>query len=323
VMSSSASVLPPAAQLARTFDVARLIADIERLDPDTWKRLNYVDEQAVIHEITVDWRCLPLRVIGGDPRRTDAGSPGLVDYANTKWFDQATYLAEIVTSIPAPILDVRLLALGGGMEGPEHNDARLDLRYGLARLHVPITTTPGSRLYLDNQVYQWKPGTFWFGDFNRIHKVENTDSVLRIHMVFDVLVSKGLLELFPSEYRALLGGEVIVNRPPVPLSPAERARLRVSFRLPVFFPNVEGPEDDFLQPQDQRHATIDDDGSRMILSLDGRPTIALVHIGDNEFRFLGWSDERTMQVSPNGDTVMLRMRAGAQVRQQEIQAARL
>jgi len=97
----------------------------------------------------------------------------------------------------------------------------------------------------------------------------------------------------------------------------------VSFRLPVFFPNVEGPEDDFLQPQDQRHATIDDDGSRMILSLDGRPTIALVHIGDNEFRFLGWSDERTMQVSPNGDTVMLRMRAGAQVRQQEIQAARL
>jgi hypothetical protein len=313
-------MLPTAARLARSYDVARLVADLEGLKPDTWKRQNYIDEQGVIHEAKVDWRCLPLRSPGGDPKRTDPGAPGLVDYGYTPAWEQAPYLAEIIKSIPAQICAVRLLALGGGVEGPEHNDIKFDLRYGLARLHVPITTTPKAKLFIEGDTHQWQPGELWFGNFNRFHKVENLDPQLRTHMVFDVLVSEELLALFPAEYRAEVGREVIINRKPVPLDTGERASMRVKFQLPASFSNEEEEDGKFLEPQPQRAATIDDDGSRMVLSLDGVPKIALVHVGDRELRYLCWTDERTIQISPDRRTVTIRSRAGTSVRELQIAA---
>jgi hypothetical protein len=319
----TARVVPPAVRLTPTFDVARMVAEVEQLRPDTWKRQNYIDEQGQIREAWVDWRCLPLRSIGGDPSRTDPGAPGLVDFAYTRWYEQAPYLAEVLASIPAPIFAVRLLALAGGVEGPEHNDIKFDLRWGLARLHVPITTSPGAVLYLDKQPFRWQPGTLWFGDFNRFHKVENVDTALRIHMVFDVAVSPGLLELFPADYREVRGAEVIVNRAPVPQSADERRALRVRFALPASFVSEEEVDGNFLQPQEQRSAVIDDDGSRLVLSVDGEPKIALVHVGNGELRYMCWTDERSIQVSARGDYVTLRSRAGTQVRELELPAERL
>jgi hypothetical protein len=300
-----------------------MVSDVEALDPATWRRQNYIDDDGTIREAWVDWRCLPLRSIGGSGTRTDPGAEGLVDYAATPWLAKAPYLEEILATFPAPVRAARLLALGGGMEGPEHCDDKYGLAWGVARLHLPIITTPGARLYLDGQIFQWQPGELWFGDFTRMHKVENTDRELRIHLVFDALVTDGLMQLFPDDYVRTLGDRVLLNKP------ATRALVpnayRVRFPIPTSFANHEEPEGQFLEPQEHKPAVIDVVDSEPLLTIDGTPTLGLVHIGDGEFRFLGWTDERTIQVSgPQAHpTVTLRSREGRRVRSLEISAVRL
>jgi hypothetical protein len=61
----------------------------------------------------------------------------------------------------------------------------------------------------------------------------------------------------------------------------------------------------------------------LALFLGGRPALALVHVGDHEFRFAGWTTERTVQVSPRGGRgleVTLRTRVGARTRQRTLLA---
>jgi hypothetical protein len=45
-------------------------------------------------------------------------------------------------------------------------------------------------------------------------------------------------------------------------------------------------------------ATIDTCGKRVILLRDGRPILGLVRVGEGEFRFAGWTDERTLHITP-------------------------
>ena len=39
-------------------------------------------------------------------------------------------------------------------------------------------------------------------------------------------------------------------------------------------------------------------GKRVILLRDGRPILGLVHVGEGEFRLAGWTDERTLHITP-------------------------
>lgn len=318
--------LPEAARLGLDFDAERLAGELEVLSRTPWGLQNTYSADGQLSPATIDWRVLPLRNIGGDPRRTDAGGPGLTDYAPTPWLEHAPYHSEVLAAIPAQLRSVRLMALGPDAVSPEHTDTKHGVAWGTARLHVPVTTTPGARLYIDGREHHWQPGSLWFGDFSRPHRVENHGPGRRVHLVVDVMPSKALLDLFPAAARARVDpGQILFGREPFPLAGPDADRCRVGFELPASFADWEEPEGEFLRPQPGLPARVAVDAGGLLLFLSGRPAFRLVHLGGLEFRFAGWTDERTIQFSDAGPQphVVLRTRAADRELRGEIPAVRL
>ncbi|MGH6657709.1 MAG: aspartyl/asparaginyl beta-hydroxylase domain-containing protein [Actinocrinis sp.] len=313
------ATLPASARLGLDFDPDRLARDLDALSGTTWALQNTYSSDGTVASAAIDWRVLPLRNVGGDPRRTDPGGPGLVDFADTPWLGRAPYLAEVLAAVPAPLRAARLMALGPGALGPDHFDTKQGLAWGFARLHVPVSTTPEARLYLDGAQHHWQPGSFWYGDFSRTHRVENPGTGRRVHLVVDVMPTKELLGLFATSAGASIDpAKVPLARDPVPLSAREAARCAVTFELPESFADLEEPEGGFLRPQPSLAARIDvGDGATPspVLTLDGEPTFGLVHVGDLEFRFTAWTEERTIQITGIGDGVRVVLRSRVQDRE--------
>ncbi|QFZ21209.1 aspartyl/asparaginyl beta-hydroxylase domain-containing protein [Saccharothrix syringae] len=312
---------PSAVRLLPTFDLQRLLADLKTLDGHQWALQQTFETDGPAEEADFDWRALPLRSPTGSELRTDPGGAGLDDFADTKWLAEAPYLAEVLASIPAPLRCVRLLALGPGAQSELHFDTKIGFPWGNLRLHVPLVTNPGATLLMDGDVHVWEPGTFWFGDFCRLHQVENTGTRKRVHMVIDTTLTPEVLSLFPAEFlEALDADEVLFNRPAVPCD--DLARHQCEFEVPLSFLDFEEAEGEFTKPQEHLPASVRIDGDRLVLAVSGEPRFGLVHVGDGEFRFSGWTDERTVQVLPGGDraTVVLRTRQGTREQRLDVPA---
>ncbi|WP_437567978.1 aspartyl/asparaginyl beta-hydroxylase domain-containing protein [Sorangium sp. So ce542] len=326
-LSPILAVLPATARLSLGFDVERMLADVSALRAKEWSKPTILTGEGVSRGADVDWRKLPLRSIGGDPDRTDPGGPSLEEFADTPWLREAPYLAELLASIPAPLRCVRLQSLGPGAASPVHNDTKHSLPWGIVRLHVPIVTTPGAILTIQEETHRWPPGELWYADFTRPHVVRNSDPVTRIHLVIDCQPTRELLALFPPAFQTSAAlANTLFAAPVVPLSLAERDACRCSFQMPSSFPSFEEPDGAFLTAPRARRATIDVRGDRLVLLLDGEPAFSLVHVGDGEFRFAGWTLERTVQVAVDArraPTVTLRSRVGDQTRALELPAERV
>jgi hypothetical protein len=292
---------PSAVQLLPKFDVSKLLEDLRVLDSFQWSLQTTFETDGPAEEADFDWRALPLRSPTGSELRTDPGGAGLDDFADTKWRSSAPYLSSILDSIPAPLRCVRLLALGPGACSELHFDTKIGFPWANLRLHVPLITNPGATLLMDGDIHVWEPGTFWFGDFCRMHQVENTGTRKRIHMVIDTTLTPELLSLFPTSFLDQLdASEILFNRPAVALD----ASYSASFEVPVSFLDFEEAEGEFTLPQQTLPATVDGN----VLVVAGEPKYGLVHVGNGEFRFTGWTDERTIQVTGSG--VVLRTRQG-------------
>jgi hypothetical protein len=110
------------------------------------------------------------------------------------------------------------------------------------------------------------------------------------------MVSLELLTLFPAQFLGdLPGTDVLIGRPPVPLRPADLPGLRCAFAVPAEFPQWSEDEDEYQTGPDLDGAVEIHDG-RPVLLVSGKPTFALVHVGLGEFRFEGWTEERTLHL---------------------------
>ncbi|MGW5410543.1 aspartyl/asparaginyl beta-hydroxylase domain-containing protein [Actinomadura geliboluensis] len=303
---------PPSAPMRLSFDVDALRADLDLLRRGRWRAQRAYSQDGTAMESGVDWRILPLRSVGGDPVRTDPGGPGLTDFADTPWLDDAPALAQVIDALPAPVRGVRLMALGAGATVHEHRDYKYGFERGLLRLHVPIDTNPDAVVVIDGVSEHWTAGRLWFGDFGRRHYVANHGDRARVHMVLDCLVSREVVGLLPDEFRELLPlSEVMFARDPVPLTAAERDRLCCRFRLPGDFAQWSEEEVE-ARPDSDAAVLVHED--RLVLAIDGEPAFGLVHLGLGEFRLTGWSEERTIAVEPTGQ-VRIRERAGRALRE--------
>jgi hypothetical protein len=316
---------PAAIQLLPTFNVTRLLDDLARLDRHQWALQTTFETTGPAEQADFDWRALPLRSPTGSPRRTDPGGAGLDDFADTPWLSEVPYLAGILASIPAPLRSVRLLALGTGATSEVHFDTKIGFPWGNLRLHVPIVTNPGATLLMDGKIHVWQPGTFWFGDFCRLHQVANTGEHKRVHMVIDTTLTPELLMmLFPTSFLdELPPDDVLYHRAEV--GAGDLSRYRCDFEIPLSFKDFEEAEGQFLLPQQTVPARVDTHGGQLVLSIAGTPTFGLVHIGDGEFRFTGWTAERTVQLVLDGDNprVVLRTRHGSRECRLDVPAFRV
>ena len=117
---------------------------------------------------------------------------------------------------------------------------------------------------------------------------------------------------------------MLFNRQECPQTADERRRLATRFPVPATFHLWE--EDTPLSADGPvETATLVEDGDRMTLRLPGDRVFALVHVGDNEYRLAGWSEERTIQVFPDGPDprAVLRTREGSRVDELTVAAERL
>lgn len=300
--------VPAVAVLDRDYDAGALAAEVETLRSDPWKAQRSIGQDGVIGESAIDWTILSLRSAGGDAARTDPGGAGPVDHADTPHLAKTPHLAAALRGLPAPLLAARLMSLGSGVEVKEHRDAKCGLPWGLVRLHIPVITNPGAVMVIEGREYHWDAGRLWFGDFNRLHYVRNTGTAARVHLVVDCLVTPELLRLFPAEFReALPDGDVLLARPE---HPAAQPPPRLRFRMPVRF--AEWSEEEPVAAADATVAAEITRGPHgPLLHLDGEPAFGLIHLGGNEYRFTGWSEERTVQLAP--DHVTCRVRLGSTV----------
>jgi hypothetical protein len=320
--------LPAVAQLEPRFDAERLRSDTEVLLRERWAQPRIVSGDGVGGYVTnLEWRTLSMRSIGGDEERTDAGGPGLAEYANTPLLAKAPYIAEVMDAIPAPLRAVRLMSLGPGAESPYHHDTKYGFPWGTLRLHVPLITTPGAVLLIDGGSHRWEPGALWYADFSRMHMVRNTDNITRVHLVIDCHVTPQLLELFPAAFQtpavrrnALLAAPEVA--PEVAVDPAAAQAVRCEFAMPASFGSFEEADGQFAQDQQTITARIDLVGDQFVLLLDGKSAYQLIPLGNGEFRFAGWTVERTIAVAPThlGPAVTLRARVGAVTRALELPA---
>ncbi|MFD4862834.1 aspartyl/asparaginyl beta-hydroxylase domain-containing protein [Streptomyces atratus] len=318
--TTSLTAAAEAAQLLPVFDSDRLAVELAAVTAHTWNvQRTHTYGGQVGRPAAIDWRVLPLRSLGGDPERTDPGGPGPQPFASTRWLSQLPYLAEILDSVPAPLNAVRLMALGPGAVSDPHRDPKYRLDRGIVRLHIPLVTDPAAVLVLDGVEHCWQPGTLWYGDFSREHLVRNTSqTVTRVHVVIDVLLTTDLAAWFPASWQQLLTrGEVLFNRTGPAEVPAWPGGLPYEALLPSGFADFDSPAplDGSLIP-----AHIDRDADDVLaLTVAGR-TFALVPVdGTGEFRFSGWSEQRTFQ--PDSGGLTLRVRRGRALADRHVTAA--
>lgn len=309
---------PPLAEAARlvpSFDPDRLAHELAEVTGHRWQRQRtHAPGGGVGAVASVDWRVLPLRSPGGDPQRTDPGGPGPADYAPTTWLQQLPYLRGILDSIPAPLNAVRLMALGPGAASQPHRDPKYALDRGFVRLHIPLVTHPDAVLVLAGVEHRWRPGQFWYGDFSREHLVRNTGPITRVHTVIDALLTRELAGWFPPDWQTTLAdGDVLLNRPtpqpaPCPVTLPYRTLLPHGFTDFDHDQPLEGP----LQA-----AHVAEVGGQLTLTAADR-VFALTSVGPDEYRFVGWSEERTLQLAADG--VLLRQRRGRVLHQRHLPA---
>lgn len=294
--------VPAVAVLDRDYDTEFLANEVRALRAGPWNTRR-ADISTGLSTI------LPLRSPGGDPSRTDPGGAGPVDHADTPFLARAPRLARLLRGLPTTLLAAHLVALAPKIELKEHRDVKCGPPWGLVRLHIPIITNPAAVMVIDGHEYHWDAGRLWYGDFNRPHQARNSGDDTRIHLVLDCLLSPDLLNLFPPEFRESLPlNDILLARPAraAPWPP------RLRFRMPAAF--AEWSLEEPASPPDATvlaELTPGRDGP--VLRLDGQPAFGLVHLGDNEYRFTGWSEERTVKLESRH--VVCRVRLGTSVRE--------
>jgi quercetin dioxygenase-like cupin family protein len=183
--------------LATTFDVARLQADLTRAEPADWvPHFNRAYYEG-------DWSALPLRSIGGEARRIYP-APDSTDFRDTPHMARFPYFQEVVAAFPMPLRTVRLLRLAAGSSILEHTDADLGYEDGMVRFHIPIVTSPLVEFWLAGQRIEMLEGEAWYMDFNQPHSVRNRADIDRVHLVIDGFVNDWVHEVF-AEAKAQFG----------------------------------------------------------------------------------------------------------------------
>jgi len=110
----------------------------------------------------------------------------------------------LCASIP-DLVNMRLAMLSPGAAltvHEEHITRQLDGgRVGLrARFHIPVASTPDARMMLDGELFRYEPGVLYLFNNGCVHDAANPGSEPRMHLVFDVLLTRRTFE-------RLLGGD--------------------------------------------------------------------------------------------------------------------
>lgn len=180
--------LPDRLQLPLRFDVAKMQADLCRLESGEWL------EHFVKQNFDGMWSVIPLRGAAGatHPVMMMYSDPSCVDFADTPFLSRCGYFPEVLAAFPFPLDSVRLMKLTPGSVIKEHRDHDLAFETGAVRIHVPVTTHPQVDFLLNGDRLDLQEGTAWYLRLSDPHSVANRSDRDRVHLVIDARRSPAL-----------------------------------------------------------------------------------------------------------------------------------
>lgn len=178
-----------ALRLAPTFDAERLRADLAGLSDTDW----IPHFNAGYHD--GGWSGFPLRAAAGssNPLYPDPSQNHFEDLPVLAHFPT---VRSVIASFQCPLRAVRLLKLRAGSVIREHRDDGLGYEQGEVRLHIPIVTNPEMTFYLEGERVPMAPGETWYVNVSLPHRVRNSGTTDRIHLVIDCRVNDWVRALF-------------------------------------------------------------------------------------------------------------------------------
>lgn len=195
--------LPDRLRLPLAFDPWRMAAEVAQIADADW----------IAHFVPDNyegrWSILPLRCKRGatHPILMAASDPSATAFEDTPWLAHSPYLAEVLGAFACPLLSVRLMRLDPGSRIKPHADHDLDATLGQARLHVPITSNPDVRFWLNGTPVVMQPGETWYLRLSDTHSIDNPGTSTRVHLVIDCKVDAWLAAM-------LAGADAQVQKQP-------------------------------------------------------------------------------------------------------------
>lgn len=181
--------MPDILKFPFTFDPARLKEDAEKFAGADWIphfNTGYYEG---------DWSGVALRS-SADAHVALYPDPTANTFVDTEMIARCSYIPDVIRSFKCEMESARLLRLGPGDRILEHRDHKLSFQDGVARVHVPIKTSPHVQFFLDGNEVQMGEGEAWYLNFNLKHKVANEGPDERIHLVLDCIVNEWLAGFF-------------------------------------------------------------------------------------------------------------------------------
>lgn len=180
---------PDRIRLPLLFDVERMRADLAAIDRD------WIDH-LVRENYEGDWSVLPLRHARGatHPVMTIYADPAATEFVDGPLLARTPYLRALLALFRCPLQAVRLMRLTPGSVIKPHRDHDLAAEWGVARIHVPITTNPDVTFLLNDTPVAMRSGEAWYLRLADPHAVANRGSSDRVHLVIDALVDDWLAE---------------------------------------------------------------------------------------------------------------------------------
>ena len=115
--------------------------------------------------------------------------PTAEKYVDTPVLQNCPAVRSALSEFECETESVRFLRLGVGAKIRRHRDHKLSVDDGLARVHVPVKTSPNVEFYLDDERVAMGEGEAWYLNFNLYHSVENHGHDERVHLVIDCVVN--------------------------------------------------------------------------------------------------------------------------------------
>ncbi len=175
-------------QLPFSFDTGRLNDDLKQIRETDW--LDHFNTSAYDNV----WRCVPLRSVDGKSDHIQSLSDK--HYKDTDILKRCPYFQEVIDSFECEKTSVRLMALGAGSQIKMHTDKGTSFEDGIARLHIPIVTTPDICFTIEDEEIHFSAGFTWYLNAGCLHGVRNKSLTPRIHLMLDCIVNPWLENVF-------------------------------------------------------------------------------------------------------------------------------
>lgn len=229
-----------------------------------------------------EWAGISLYSSGGITNRAAPG-PGFEPFQETDIMKKTPYFKTVLDDLHCPKLAVRLLWLPPGGKIGQHSDGIIGFNAGFLRLHIPVVTHPDVIFMIASHRCQWQPGELWYGDFARVHSVENKSQIERAHIVLDVEINDFVLSLFPQDFIKRKKGEgITMPKVPITMSQEELKKYECKFKFPK---NKRPITPGTNQEMDDAEIAIVD--NRLAFIVNGKPELSLQPTSKTTFAFGG------------------------------------